>query len=106
MRQFRGDTGRQEYLKNVPKGVCPLCGGEGRFRTTYKRKNPIISACWRCAGTGNIQIKVTYKGEMQAALWTGSDYPVISETDTHYVIINRDKQLVQVEKDNFELVTY
>lgn len=107
MRQFKGDNSmRGKYLKDVPKGVCPLCGGEGRFRTTYKHKSPIISKCWRCSGTGKVMLKVKYTGEMQTALWTGCDYVVITEADDHYVIVNRDKELVQVEKDDFELITY
>lgn len=106
MRKLKGDYGwYHQRLKDVPLGTCDLCGGVGRYKTTFKHKREVISKCWQCSATGFVKVKVEYTGEYQQALWPNSKYDLINETDNSYVIINRDKELMQVPKDNFVKTT-
>jgi ribosome-binding protein aMBF1 (putative translation factor) len=99
-----GSSYYSRYLKGLPKGVCDLCGGRGRYKETFKYKNAIIHNCRQCSGTGKVKIKVTYIGDNKdLGLWKGFDYEVITESETSYVVLNRDKEMLQVEKSLFKL---
>jgi DnaJ-class molecular chaperone len=106
MRKIKGDTGwwRQE-LKDVPKGVCKMCGGKGRYKETFKHKNPVIHHCLNCKGTGNVKIRVKYIDEtdINSGLWNGSTYDVISENEDSYVILIRKNEMLQITKKSFKL---
>lgn len=106
MRKINGHHGwNHQRLNGVPLGTCDLCGGVGRYKTTFKHKKEIISKCWQCTGTGFVKIKVKYSGEHQTDFWPGSTYDLVTETDEHFVVISREKELVQVEKHHFEKCT-
>lgn len=106
MRKLNGHHGSyQQRLNDVPLGTCDLCGGIGRYKTTFKHKKEIIAKCWQCTGTGVVKIKVKYTGAYQTDFRPGSKYQLIRETNEHFVVINRDKELVQVEKHHFEKCT-
>lgn len=107
MRTIKNGVGwSSRELKSVPKGVCNLCGGKGRYKETFKHKNPIIHHCLKCNGTGNVKIQVRYTGEidMNRGLWSGSNYDVITENDSDYVILNRNKEMLQISKELFQLI--
>lgn len=107
MRKIRKGKNRFQDLKNVPKGVCKMCGGKGRYKETFTYKNPVIHHCLYCRGTGIVKIRVKYIGEFNdnSGLWTGSIYDVISESESDYVIHNRNKEMLQIAKDLFEIVS-
>lgn len=104
MRKIKHGTNYGRHLKDVPKGVCDLCGGKGRYKETFTYKNPMIHHCSPCRGTGRVPIRVKYIGETVDinSFWHGSFYDVISESDTHYVLRVNSKEMVQVEKELFE----
>lgn len=105
MRKIKGDKGwwRQE-LKGLPKGVCELCGGKGKYKETFKHKNPVIHTCWKCRGTGVVKIEVRYIGntDIEKGLSKFSRYEVISENEFYYVILSRRKEMLQIDKEMFD----
>lgn len=105
MRKIKNKNGWQQQLKDMPKGVCDMCGGKGRYKETFKHKNPIIHHCWKCNGTGNVKIRVKYIGDtnIDLGLWIFSLYEVISENEIDYVILNRKNEMLQIKKDMFEV---
>lgn len=107
MRKLDGNRGWwQQELKDVPKGVCSLCGGKGRYKKTFKHKNPVIHHCLPCKGTGNVKVRVTYVGESDQSrgLWSGSTYDVVSESESDYVIVSHKKEMLQITKEVFKLI--
>jgi len=53
LRKFKSTvTSWQRDIESTPEGLCKLCGGKGRYKITYKYKNPIFHLCWQCRGTG------------------------------------------------------
>lgn len=107
MRTVKHGRNRWQELKDVPKGVCNMCGGKGRYRETFTYKNPIIHHCLSCQGTGSVKTRVKYVGKFDDhnGLWTGSTYDVLSESESEYVVRNRNKELLQITKDVFEIVS-
>lgn len=101
MRKLKGDIVWHRQLLDTPLGTCELCGGVGRYKTTYRHKREVIQSCWKCSGTGTRKICVKYTGEYQTALIPDYKYELVSESAEAYVIINRDKELMQVPKENF-----
>lgn len=101
MRTIKGDSYWLYDSKDTPKGTCSLCGGIGRYKRTYKYKNPVITSCLVCRGTGKVEIKVTYNGSGGDALNERSKYDAISEGTDHYVI-RRGEELIQMPKEWFE----
>lgn len=106
MRKVKHGINRWNELDNLPKGVCKMCGGKGRYKETFTYKNPVIHHCFPCNGTGTVKIRVKYIGEFNdnIGLWSGSTYDVISESDSYYVIKNRNKDLLQITKDLFTVI--
>lgn len=101
MRKLKGENPWYKQKIEVPLGTCDLCGGIGRYKTTFKHKKEIIGQCWQCSGTGFVKIRLKYTGEQQPAFFTDAIYDMVNETEDSYVVIDRDKQLVQVPKHNF-----
>lgn len=104
MRKFK--NGNTLYsLKGIAPGVCDMCGGKGRYKETFSYKNAIVRECWKCKGTGNVKIELKYIGkgyDDNLGLWEGSRYELVYEGEDSYTIINRKKELLQIEKDLFE----
>jgi excinuclease UvrABC ATPase subunit len=96
-----------QELKDVPKGVCKMCGGKGKYKETFKHKNPIIHHCFKCGGTGIMKVRVKYTGKIDdnLGLWTRNIYEVVSENEDDFVILNSKKEMLQITKKLFELVT-
>jgi DnaJ-class molecular chaperone len=107
MRKIKSDIGfwRQE-LKGLPKGICKTCGGKGKYKETFKHKNPIIHHCSSCSGTGNIKIRVKYIAETDynRGLWNGNMYELISENESTYVILSQKNEMLQMEKKLFKSI--
>ena len=107
MRKIKGEKAwfRQE-IKDVPLGTCPLCGGRGRYKETFRHKNPIIHSCLKCSGTGKVDIKVKYKGSMEFynGFKTDSLYTVMKENDNHYILTDDRGIISMMAVEDFELV--
>lgn len=101
MRKIRGDNWWRQDAKNVPKGTCKTCAGAGRYKRTFKHKNPIITFCILCRGTGKVDIQVRYNGAGGSQLIKGDLYPIVSEGSDHY-IIRRGRELEQMPKEWFD----
>lgn len=108
MRKIRGDKRYRlwstQLRKDVPKGVCNLCGGQGKYKETFKYKNPVIHTCWKCKGTGNVKMQVSYIGEnnRELGLWKWGIFDLISENESDYVIKNKRNELLQMPRELFE----
>lgn len=109
MRKIKGDHAWwRQTVKNVPDGVCSTCGGKGRYKRTFKHKNPIITFCIECKGTGKVDRRVRYLGESdyEGGLINDSNYTVISETEEDYVVSKNSTTLIQMKKELFETVKH
>lgn len=96
MRTIReNDFYRRSELKDALPGVCRMCGGEGRYRVTYKHKAPIIHHCLYCSGTGKVKITFTDR--------EGEDLPggmyLVSENEDSYIASDGRGQLTQLSKE-------
>lgn len=95
-------------LKDVPRGTCPMCGGKGRYKETFKHKAPIIHSCLECRGTGEVKPKVKYLGptSYEDGLWKNKTYSVLSESGYNYVIAGPKGEMLQLPRHLFEEVDY
>lgn len=97
MRQFREQVRYSDDLKDAPRGVCKTCGGEGRYRVTYKYKAPIIHKCILCSGTGKVKVKVV---PVERKFREDSLF-LVSENETTYTVSDLRGNLAQLSKEDY-----